>query len=155
MAAIWYGWKDGRILLTFDQTRKRLEFIRRNPAVSVCVLDRADWFRNVVLFGRVVEIFDDENLANVDELSHSYMNRPYPDRTRPRVCAWMEIDSWFAWNAYAEVSNLEEGGTTIGTASCELAAATGPDAGRAERRAARALRVDRRQLSQELHGHDR
>lgn len=117
LAAIWYGWKDGRILLTFDQARKRLEFIRRNPAVSVCVLDRADWFRNVVLFGRVVEIFDDENLAHVDELSHSYMNRPYPDRTRPRVCAWMEIDSWFAWNAYAEVSNLEEGGTSIRTAS--------------------------------------
>ena len=117
MAAVWYGWKGGRILLTFDQTRKRLEFIRQNPAVSVCVLDRADWLRSVVLFGRVVEIFDDENLANADELSHSYMNRPYPDRTRPRVCAWMEIDSWFAWNAYTEVSNLEEGGTTIGTAS--------------------------------------
>lgn len=116
-SAVWYGWRDGRILLTFDHERVRLRFIRKNPAVSVTVLDGTDWFRHVSLSGRVVEIFDDEGLANVDEMSHAYMNRPYPDRTRPRVCAWVEIDRWFAWNAYAEVANLEEGGTTIGTAS--------------------------------------
>lgn len=113
-SAIWYGWQGGRILLTFDRERVRLRFIRKNPNVSVCVLDSGDWFRHVVLFGRVVEIFDDEGLANVDGLSHSYMGKPYPDRTRPRVCAWMEIDSWFAWNAYAEVANLEDGGTQVG-----------------------------------------
>ena len=113
VSAVWYGWKDGRILLTFDRDRVRLGFIRKNPAVALAVLDSKDWFRHVSLFGRVIEIFDDEGLANVDEMAHSYMNRPYTDRTRPRVCAWMEIDSWFAWDAYDEVKDLSEGGTTL------------------------------------------
>ncbi len=112
-AAVWYLWSDGRVLLTFDRKRTRLRFIRENPAVSLTVLDGRDWFRHVTLFGRVVEIFDDEGLHDVDRMSHLYMNRPYPDCERPRVCAWMEVDSWFAWNAYAEVRNLSKGGTAL------------------------------------------
>lgn len=111
--AVWYGWRDGRVLLTFDQTRKRLDFIRANPAVSLTVLDGQDWFKNVTLSGRVEEIVDDDGLREVDQLSLLYMNRPYPDRVKPRVVGWMDISSWFAWNAYAEVTNLSEGGTPL------------------------------------------
>ena len=108
-APVWYLWRDGRVLLTFDQTRKRLEFIGENPAVALSVLDTDDWFKNVTLFGRVEEIFDDDELRGVDEISEHYINRPYLRRDQPRVLGWMEVDSWYAWNAHAEVEDLPKG----------------------------------------------
>lgn len=108
--ACWYLWDKDRVMLTFDKTRKRLEFIRRNPAVSLCVLDHEDWFRNVALFGRVVELDDDKDLGGADRMAYRYIGKPYPDREKPRVIGWMAVDSWFAWDAKAEVTNLEDSG---------------------------------------------
>lgn len=105
--AVWYGWRDGRVLLTFDQKRKRLAFIRANPAVSITILGGTDWYQNLVLNGRVVELLDDVDLREADGLANSYIGGPYPQRERPRICGWLEVDSWFYWNAHAEVPNLE------------------------------------------------
>jgi len=104
--AAWYRWHEGRALLTFDRARKRLEFIRRNPAVSLAVLGRDDWLRHVTLFGNIYEILDDVDLRYADELSHWYLGRPYPDRSQPRVYAWLQVERWFEWDAYARVGGL-------------------------------------------------
>ena len=110
--AIWYGWRDGRVLLTFDKKRKRLDFIRADPAVSVTVLDGRSWYRHLVLNGRVAELFDDEGLRRADELAQAYIGGPYPQRDAPRIYGWMHVDSWFYWDAHAEVGNLQIRDTT-------------------------------------------
>jgi nitroimidazol reductase NimA-like FMN-containing flavoprotein (pyridoxamine 5'-phosphate oxidase superfamily) len=36
----WYDWEDGRVLLNMEDTRLRLGYMRRDPRVSLTVLDR-------------------------------------------------------------------------------------------------------------------
>ncbi len=108
-AAVWYLWEGGdRALLTFGAGRARLRHLSKNPAVSLTVIDHDDWVRNVTLFGKVVDIRDDEGLVVADRLAQHYFGTPYPDRQSPRVAAALEIESWFGWDAYARVKNLSE-----------------------------------------------
>ena len=49
--------------------------------------------------GRVVELRDDEGLADIDRLATHYTGRPYRNRERRRISAWIEIDRWHGWGA--------------------------------------------------------
>jgi PPOX class probable F420-dependent enzyme len=98
--ATWYLLEDDdRILLNMDDTRVRLGHLRRDPRVSLTVIDEAGWYTHVSLIGTVTEMRPDEGLADIDRLSTHYGGRPYPNRESPRVSAWMEIDRWHCWGA--------------------------------------------------------
>ncbi|HEY3003935.1 MAG TPA: PPOX class F420-dependent oxidoreductase [Kribbellaceae bacterium] len=94
--ATWYLWDDGRILLNLDAGRKRLEHLRADPRVSLTVLDDESWYRHISVQG-TVKLEDDVDLEGIDRLAMHYNGRPYPNRTRPRVNAWLEIDTYHAW----------------------------------------------------------
>jgi PPOX class probable F420-dependent enzyme len=96
-AATWYLWEGGRVLVNMAATRKRLEHLRDNPHVSLTVLDKDVWYRQVTLRGRVTEIADDEGLEGIDRLSVHYLGDAYGHRADPRVNAWFEVDSWYGW----------------------------------------------------------
>lgn len=95
--ATWYLWDGGRILLNLDAGRKRLEHIRTNPRVSLTVLDGDSWYRHVSVQGHVT-LEDDPDLTNIDRLAQHYIGKPYPQRDRPRVSAWLEVESYHSWN---------------------------------------------------------
>ncbi|WP_033318683.1 PPOX class F420-dependent oxidoreductase [Streptomyces yerevanensis] len=96
--ATWYLWEDdGRVLVNMDEGRKRLDHMRNDPRVTLTVLDEGNWYTHITLIGRVVEMRDDEGLAGIDRLSRHYGGRPYPQRDRARVSAWIEIDRWHGW----------------------------------------------------------
>ncbi|MBD0417946.1 PPOX class F420-dependent oxidoreductase [Streptomyces sp. TRM S81-3] len=96
----WYLWEDdGRVLISLDEGRVRLKHLRRDPRVTLTVLDGDDWYTHVTLIGRVVETRDDEGLADIDRLSAQYTGKPYPDRVRARVSAWIEVERWHGWGA--------------------------------------------------------
>jgi len=99
--ATWYLLDGDRILVNMDAGRKRLEYLRRDPRVSLTALDERSWYTHVSVRGRVVELADDPDLADIDRLSVHYTGDPYPTRDRPRVSAWVEIDSWHGWGAAA------------------------------------------------------
>ncbi|WP_328766362.1 PPOX class F420-dependent oxidoreductase [Streptomyces sp. NBC_00286] len=104
-AATWYLWEDdGRVLVNMDEGRKRLDHLRNDPRVTLTVLDEGNWYTHVTLIGRVVEIRDDEGLADIDRLSRHYGGRPYPQRNRARVSAWLEIDRWHGWGKLRDSS---------------------------------------------------
>jgi PPOX class probable F420-dependent enzyme len=94
--ATWYLWEDGRVLLNLDAGRKRLEHLRADPRVSLTVLDKDSWYRHVSLRGTVT-LKPDPDLAGIDRLSRHYTGEPYPNRTRPRVDAWLDIAEYHAW----------------------------------------------------------
>ena len=96
-AATWYDWEDGRVLLNMDESRLRLSFLRRDPRISLTVVDEDNWYRQVTLMGRVVSLVDDPDLADIDRLSQRYRNRPYPVRDHRRVSAWVEVERWYGW----------------------------------------------------------
>ncbi|MCX5374534.1 PPOX class F420-dependent oxidoreductase [Streptomyces sp. NBC_00103] len=95
----WYVWEDGRVLISLDESRVRLQHLRRDPRLTLTVLDSDDWYTHVTLIGRVAELHEDEGLADIDRISTHYTGKPYPDRVRSRVSAWIEIDRWHGWGA--------------------------------------------------------
>ena len=96
--ATWYLWEDGRVLVNMDGTRARLDYLRKDPRVSLTVLDGGDWYRHVSIRGRVVSLEPDEELKDIDRLCRHYRDQDYPSRN-PRFSAWIEVDTWHAWNA--------------------------------------------------------
>jgi PPOX class probable F420-dependent enzyme len=96
-AATWYLWEDGRVLVNMEASRKRLEHLRRDPRVSLTVLDKDLWYRHVTLSGRVT-LVDDPELRDIDRLCRHYMGDAYSNREDRRISAWIEVESWHAWN---------------------------------------------------------
>ncbi|MGK5446084.1 PPOX class F420-dependent oxidoreductase [Streptomyces radiopugnans] len=97
--ATWYLWDGGRVLVNMDEARKRLQHVRDDPRVTLTVLDEGNWYTHVSLIGRVAEIRDDPELADIDRLARHYLGEPYPRRDRRRVSAWIEIDRWHGWGS--------------------------------------------------------
>jgi PPOX class probable F420-dependent enzyme len=98
-AATWYLREDdGRVLVNMDATRKRLEYMRHEPRVSMTVMGPGDdWYHQVTLRGRAVEIEDDSDFEGIDRLSRRYTGEPYVRGDQKRVNAWIEVESWYGW----------------------------------------------------------
>ena len=94
----WYDWTDGLVLLNMDETRVRLGHLRRDPRVSLTVLDRESWYSHVSLLGRIERIEDDGDLADIDRLAVRYTGRPFRNREGRRVSAWMRPQRWHRWD---------------------------------------------------------
>ncbi|WP_326700490.1 PPOX class F420-dependent oxidoreductase [Streptomyces sp. NBC_01754] len=97
--ATWYLWDDGRLLINMDEGRVRLKHLRDDPRVTLTVLADDDWYTHVTLIGHVAEMYDDEGLTDIDRLSTHYTGKPYPERGRARVSAWVEVDRWHGWGS--------------------------------------------------------
>ncbi|AZG47738.1 TIGR03618 family F420-dependent PPOX class oxidoreductase [Gordonia insulae] len=98
-AATWYLLEGDRVLLSMDNDRARLGHLRRDPRVTLTILDEATWYTHVTLIGRVVELRDDDDLADIDRLSRHYGGSPYPERERARTTAIVEIERWHGWGS--------------------------------------------------------
>ncbi len=94
----WYLLDGGRVLVNMDAGRRRLEHMRSDSRISLTVLGPENWYQHVSLRGRVVSLEDDPDLVDIDRLAQHYTGQPYPERARPRISAWIEIDSWHDWN---------------------------------------------------------
>jgi PPOX class probable F420-dependent enzyme len=95
--ATWYLFENGRVLVNMDGGRKRLAHMRNDPRVSLTALADGDWYTHVSVQGRIVEWVDDVDLSDIDRLATHYTGKPYRARGRPRVSAWIEIESWHDW----------------------------------------------------------
>jgi len=99
--ATWYLLDGDRVLVNMDEGRKRLEYLRQDPRVSLTALAEGDWYTHVSVQGRVAEIADDPDLSGIDRLSTHYTGRAYPTRDRGRVNAWIEVETWHGWGSAA------------------------------------------------------
>lgn len=90
----WYLMDGDRVLVNMDEGRKRLEYMRADPRVSISVLAEGDWYTHVSMQGRVVEMGEDEGLADIDRLSRHYGGSDVTERGRGRINAWIEVDRW-------------------------------------------------------------
>ena len=95
--ATWYDWEDGRALLNMDEDRVRLAHIRRDQRVALTVLGE-DWDMHVSLLGRIIEIYGDTDLADIDRLAQRYAGAPFGHRDRRRVSAWLQPERWHGWD---------------------------------------------------------
>lgn len=76
---------DGEHVLTSSPvgSRKARNW-RRNPQVSVAVMDHDDPWRFLIIRGRVTDIRPDEGLAFIDKMSQRYVGAPYGRRNGER-----------------------------------------------------------------------
>lgn len=95
--ATWYAMAGDLVLVNMDESRKRLEHLRDDPRVTLTVLKDGDWYTHVSVVGKVVEMYDDEGLADIDRLSKHYAGQAYPVRDRARVTALVEVERWHGW----------------------------------------------------------
>ena len=93
----WYDWDGDRVLLNMDASRLRLRFMRRDPRVALTVLGSDSWYAHVSLLGRIVELRDDVDLADIDRLATRYTGQPFRQRDSARVSGWMAPERWHAW----------------------------------------------------------
>ena len=95
--ATWYVMDGDRVLVNMDHTRVRLKHLERDPRVSLTVLDEAGWYTHVSLVGRVVEMKEDDGLADIDRIAEHYTGKPYSVRDSRRFSAWIEVDRYHGW----------------------------------------------------------
>jgi PPOX class probable F420-dependent enzyme len=99
--ATWYLLEDdGRILVNMDEGRKRLNYLRNDPRVSLTVLADRNWYTHISIQG-VAELTHDAGLVDIDRLSRHYTGRPYPVRNRARVNAYITVEHWHRWGETA------------------------------------------------------
>jgi PPOX class probable F420-dependent enzyme len=96
-AVTWYDWDGEHVLVNMDAARARLKHMRRDPRVSVTVIDSESWYRQLTIFGRVVEIRDDPQFADIDRLCLRYTRRQFHNRLRARISALIEPVGWYGW----------------------------------------------------------
>ena len=107
-APTWYLWDDGRVLLNMDEGRVRLGHLRRDPRLTLSVLDAESWYTHITLLGRVAELRPDEGLADINRLAQHYIGQDYPDQERPRWTAVVEVERWHGWGSMKD--NDQAGG---------------------------------------------
>jgi PPOX class probable F420-dependent enzyme len=98
--ATWYLYREGRIVVNMDAGRRRLAHIRRDPRVSITVLDGANWGTHVSMQGRL-ELRDDPDLRDIDAIARHYTGHAYSRRDRPRVTGVLALETWHGWGRFA------------------------------------------------------
>ena len=86
------------MLVNMDEGRKRLEYLRQNPRVSITRPRR----RLVVPPHHAARDASRSRTTrtstDIDRISKHYMGNAYSQRDRGRVSGWIEVESWHAWN---------------------------------------------------------
>jgi PPOX class probable F420-dependent enzyme len=72
---VWVDWDGGHVLLNLNTERAKLEHLRRDPRVSVLVLDRGNPFRWIAVDGRVAEITPDGAYEHIVRQAGVYLGR--------------------------------------------------------------------------------
>jgi PPOX class probable F420-dependent enzyme len=93
----WYLLEDGRVVVSMDAGRKRLDYLRDDPRVSLTVLAVGGWQTHVTVQGTVVDLQPDDGLVVIDRIARHYTSEPYFNRERPRLTAWIQVERWHGW----------------------------------------------------------
>lgn len=72
---LWYLWRDGRVWISLVEGRQKLRNLRRDPRISVVVVDPADPTRYLELRGHVDELTPDPDLDLERRVAEKYRGR--------------------------------------------------------------------------------
>jgi len=90
---VWIGLRDDRILIGTGESSLKVRNLRRDPRLSLSVIDFHDPYEEVQIRGRVVEFRDDSKFEIMDEISHKYTGKDFPFRNPAgRVVLVIEVE---------------------------------------------------------------
>jgi len=79
-APVWVGREGDRVLVGTDEDSLKAKNTRRDPRVSLSIIDFHDPYQEAQLRGRVVERRPDNDFKYLDAVSHKYTGKPFPFR---------------------------------------------------------------------------
>jgi PPOX class probable F420-dependent enzyme len=75
---VWIDTDGDYLLINTERDRQRTKNVRRDPRVTVLLVDPANPYEQVEVRGHVAEIVEDESArAHIDSLSQKYLGTPY------------------------------------------------------------------------------
>ena len=77
---VWIGREGDRVLICTGEGSLKAKNTRRDPRVSVSIVDFHNPYQEAQLRGRVVEWRPDGNFKHMDAISHKYTGKPFPMR---------------------------------------------------------------------------
>jgi PPOX class probable F420-dependent enzyme len=89
---VWVGLEDEHVLLCTSDTTWKAKDMRREPRVSMSVVDGENPYRMAALQGRVLEERPDEGCRYMDPISIKYTGAPFPSRGADRICFVIGIE---------------------------------------------------------------
>ena len=90
---VWVGREGDRLVVCTSEGSLKGRNTRRDPRVSLSIVDFQNPYEEVQLRGHVVERRPDPDLRIMDPVSHKYTGMPFPMRGREgRVALVIEID---------------------------------------------------------------
>lgn len=90
---VWVGREGDRVLVCTGENSIKAKNTRRDPRVSLSIVDFHDPYREAQLRGRVVERRPDSDLKIMDPISYKYIGKPFPFRNpEGRVALVVEIE---------------------------------------------------------------
>jgi PPOX class probable F420-dependent enzyme len=95
-AATWYLYEQPSLLLSMAADGLRHRHLQVDPRISLTVLAE-DWYSHVSVIGRVVELRDDADLADIDRMSQLYRGEPYRRRDEVLVTAVGVVELWHTY----------------------------------------------------------
>ena len=88
VSTVWIDADGDDVLVNTAEGRVKTENVRRDPRVSISVLDRDDPYDQVVIHGTVVDVSTDGADAHIDRLAKKYLGLdayPWRDAREQRV----------------------------------------------------------------------
>jgi PPOX class probable F420-dependent enzyme len=95
-AATWYLYEDRQVLLSMERDGLRHRHLLADPRIALTVL-ADDWYSHLSLIGRITELRDDPDLADIDRISRLYRREPYRRRDEVLVTAVAGVERWHTY----------------------------------------------------------
>ncbi len=90
---VWIGVRDDRLVIGSGEGSLKVRNLRRDPRLSLSVIDFHDPYEEVQIRGRAVEFRDDSKFEIMDEISRKYVGKEFPWRDPAgRVALVIEIE---------------------------------------------------------------
>lgn len=90
---VWIGIEGDNIIICTGEESLKARNLRRDPRLSLSVVDFDNPYEEVQIRGRVVEFRDDSKLEMVDKISHKYVGAPFPMRgSAGRVAMIIDVE---------------------------------------------------------------
>ena len=85
---VWVDFENGKVIVNTALGRQKDKNVRRDPRVSITLIDPANPYRYLEIRGRVVEITEDGADDNINKLAKKYLGvdkYPYAQPSEVRV----------------------------------------------------------------------
>ena len=90
---VWIGLEGDKIVICTGENSLKARNLRRDPRLSLSVVDFHDPYEEVQIRGRIVEFRDDSKLETMDNISQKYIGAPFPMRgSTGRLAIIIEVE---------------------------------------------------------------